>query len=225
MHGDGVRAGLRISIVLLFASGGFAFALPARKAIKNAPRSSSLTFMKRDGACVEGPIAKIDPRAVTVGQSSGPAVSIQRSELLRVSQSEVGSGETGQGDALVFSARSSWADVEAAHLSPHETLLLGLRNGKTIQGRPFRVAPDSIVFKVGLWRKKSYSKSQIVTVDYLRVKPDSVAFDYFAQEAPAMLFFYPDFYDRLKGLEGKVPVRLYNALQPENDAPLGCLQR
>ena len=45
------------------------------------------------------------------------------------------------------------------------------------------------------------------------------------QEAPALLFFYPEFYDRLRGLEGKVPVRLYDALQPENDAPLHCSNR
>ena len=35
-----------------------------------------------------------------------------------------------------------------------------------------------------------------------------------------MLFFYPEFYDQLKGLEGRVPVRLYDAVQHEDNSPL-----
>jgi hypothetical protein len=61
-----------------------------------------------------------------------------------------------------------------------------------------------------------------VTVDYLRVKPDSNGFDYFTQEAPALLFFYPESYDRLKGLEGRIPVRLYDVVMRQDDAPLKC---
>lgn len=171
--------------------------------------------MKRDGVCVDGPIARIEPKAIEIKQANGAPVRIERSDLLQVSQ----------GNALVFSARSSWSDVETVHLQPRESFILKLRNARTIQGRPFRITPDSIVFKIGPWMKKRYGKDQIVTVDYLRMKPDSAAFDYFAQEAPAMLFFYPDFYDRLAGLEGKVPVRLYDALQPENDKPPQCARR
>jgi hypothetical protein len=102
---------------------------------------------------------------------------------------------------------------------------LKLRNGKTVQGKPWRADGAGFVFKIGFWKKNRYAKDEIVTVDYLRVKPNSDVFDYFTQEAPALLFFYPEFYDRLRGLEGKVPVRLYDALQPENDAPLHCSNR
>jgi hypothetical protein len=167
--------------------------------------------MERDGNCVYGPIARIEPKVVTVQTQKGP-VAIARQDLLQVSQ----------GNALVSSARSSWVDVEAVRLMPRESFVLKLRNGRTIKGKPLRVTGDGIVFKRLLWMKQPYSKDQIATVDYLRVKPESDAFDYFAQEAPALLFFYPEFYDRLFGLEGRIPVRLYDALLPEDDSVIKC---
>jgi hypothetical protein len=210
------RGGLRIAaLILLLQWSGFAFSQKAHHdSLQRVPRSTSLTFMRKDGSCVDGPISKIDPKSVTVAQSAQP-VTIVRNDLLQVSQ----------GDALVFSARSSWADVEAVHLLPREAFSIRLHNGKTIKDRPLRVMPDGMVFKLFLWRTKRIGKDQIVTVDYLRMKPESDAFDYFAQEAPALLFFYPEFYDRLGGLEGRIPVRLYDAVRPEDDAPLNCLRR
>jgi hypothetical protein len=213
---DWGRFGFRVAALLLvmqYATVVFAQRHP--HAPKSVTHSASLTFMKKDGACVDGPISKIDPKTVTVQQFQKPPVMIQRNDLLQVSQ----------GDALIYSARSSWADVAAVHLLPHESLMLKMRNGKVIKGRPLFVTPDGIVFKYGLWRKKLYGKDQIVTVDYLRVKPESDAFDYFTQEAPALLFFYPEFYDRLAGLEGRIPVHLYDALLPEDDAQLKCSRR
>jgi hypothetical protein len=170
--------------------------------------------MKKDGTCVDGTISRIQPKAVTVAQVQQSPVMIQRSDLLQVSEA----------NALVFSARSSWADVEAVHLLPREAFSIRLHNGETIKDRPLRLTADGMVFKRFLWLTKRISKNQIVTVDYLRIKPESNAFDYFAQEGPAMLFFYPEFYDRLAGLEGRIPVRLYDAVRPEDDAPLKCLQ-
>jgi hypothetical protein len=213
----GASRGLRIAaLILLLQWSGFVFSQRAhRDSLQRAPRSTSLTFMRKDRSCVDGPIAKIDPTVVTIQQNQKPPVTLQRSDLLRVSQ----------GDALVFSARSSWADVEAVHLLPRESFLVKLHNGKVIKDRPLRVAADGMLFKRFLRRTKRIAKDRIVTVDYLRMRPESDAFDYFAEEAPALLFFYPEFYDRLAGLEGRIPVRLYDAVRPEDDAPLKCLQR
>jgi hypothetical protein len=210
------RGGLRVAaIILLLQCSGIAFGLKTHHSPQSVARSSSFTFMKKDGSCVDGPIAKIEPKAVTITQTAQPPVVIQRSDLLQVSQ----------GNSLVFSARSSWADVEAAHLLPRESFLIKLHNGKIIKDRPLRVSADGMVFKRFLWMTTRIGKAQIVTVDYLRIRPESDAFDYFAQEAPAMLFFYPEFYDRLSGLEGRIPVRLYDAVRPEDDAVVGCSGR
>jgi hypothetical protein len=213
----GASGALRIAVLLLLLQGsGFAFSQKAHHdSLQRVPRSTSLTFMRKDGSCVDGPISKIDPKSVTIAQSAQPPVTIQRDDLLRVRQ----------GDGLVFSARSSWADVEAVHLLPREAFSIRLHNGKTIKDSPLRVTADGMVFKRFLWITKRIGKGQIVTVDYLRMRPESDAFDYFAQEAPALLFFYPEFYDRLAGLEGRIPVRLYDAVRPQEDAPLKCLQR
>ena len=168
--------------------------------------------MKRDGTCVDGPIATITPKSVTVQPPQKAPVTIQRSDLLRVTQE----------DAVLFSARSSWADVEGVHLMSRESFVIKLRTGKTVKGKPYHIEDKAIVFKHGWWPKKVYPKSDLVTIDYLRVKPDAFGFDYFTQEAPALLFFYPEFYDQLKGLEGRVPVRLYDAVRHEDNSPLPC---
>ena len=118
--------------------------------------------MKRDGSCVDGPIAKIEPKAVTVRAQTGPAA-IARQDLLQVSQN----------GSLVYSARSSWADVEAVHLRGPESFELKLHSGKLIKGSPLRVTADGFVFKKFLWLTTKYAKRQIGTVDYLRIKPDS----------------------------------------------------
>ncbi|HEY1903672.1 MAG TPA: hypothetical protein VGG56_14660 [Terracidiphilus sp.] len=202
-------------MLFLLPGGSFASAQHRRRPQKPVTRSASLTFIKKDGTCVDGPISRIDPKTVTVQQNQSQPVLIPRKNLLQVSQ----------GDALVFSARSSWADVQAVRLRPRESFMLRLRNGKVIKGSPLQITADGMVFKHMLWMKKRYAKDQIVTVDYLRLKPDSNVFDYFGQEAPALLFFYPEFYDRLSGLEGRIPVRLYDALLKEDDAPLKCSRR
>jgi len=175
------------------------------------PPNTSMTFLKKDGSCVEGRIAKIEPKALTIQSQSG-AVTLSRPDLLQASQA----------GSLVFSARSSWADVEAVHLRLPEAFELRLRSGKVVKGQPLRITADGFVFKRIAWLTTRYAKNQIVTVDYLRVKPDADGFDYFTQTAPALLFFYPESYDRLKNDEGRIPVRLYDAVQKEDDTVLQC---
>jgi hypothetical protein len=202
--------------VLILSAGGPAFAqFHHRNKVDRAAPSTSLTFIKRDGSCVTGPILKVEPKMVTIKQAQAAPATIERKDLLQASQ----------GDSLVYSARNSWADVEAVHLRPRESFEVKLRSGKLIEEVPLRVTDDGLVYRRFLWLKKPYAKAQIMTVHYLRTKPDSDVFDYFTQEAPALLFFYPESYDRLKGLEGRIPVRLYDAAMPEEDNALKCSSR
>ena len=177
------------------------------------PPSEAMTFIKKDGTCVNGRIANIEPRVLTIQTGTG-AVRVERQDLLQASQS----------GSLVFSARSSWADVEAGHLRLPESFELKLRSGKVVTGHPLRVTDDGFVFKRIAWLTTRYPNSQIATVDYLRMKPDAIGFDYFTQTAPALLFFYPESYDRLKNDEGRIPVRLYDAVMKEDDTALQCPQ-
>jgi hypothetical protein len=207
-----VQSGTRLSVLLaLLAISSLALAKPPRRAAQ-ALRSTSLTFTLKDGSCLDGPIAKITPKSVTIQPPGRPAEAVARDDLRQASQN----------GSILFSARSSWADVEGVHLMSRESFVIKLRTGKTVKGKPYHIEDKAIVFKHGWWPKKVYPKSDLVTIDYLRVKPDAFGFDYFTQEAPALLFFYPEFYDQLKGLEGRVPVRLYDAVQHEDNSPLPC---
>jgi hypothetical protein len=170
--------------------------------------------MRRDGTCVEGPISKVDAKAVTIQPYKKPPISIQREDLLQVKQ----------GDALVFSAVSSWSDVMAAHVVPHEAFVLRTRGGKMAKGMPSQVTHDSITLKEGLVTTE-YSKAEIITIDYLRVKPGTDGWGYFAQESPELLFLFPETYFRLMGPEGTVPVRLFDASKPDVGAILQCSAR
>jgi hypothetical protein len=204
-----------IALLLLLAQSsclGSAQLLHRRRPKPAQPTSTSFTFMKKDRTCVAGPISRIDSGSVTIEPSQAPALTLERADLLQVTQN----------DSVLFSARSSWPDVEAVHLLAHESFLLSLRSGKTIIARPLRVTDDGMIFKRDIWLKQRLPKDQIQTVAYLRVKPNSKVFDYFTQEAPALLFFYPEYYDRLSGLEGRIPVRLYDAVMAQNDSTLTC---
>jgi len=187
---------------------------PKHRAANPAPHSASITFLQKSGACISGPILKIEPKTLTVRQPPNPSILIQRANLLQATQN----------NSLLFSSRSSWADVRALHLLPRESLILHLRNGTQVTGRPAEITDTGVLFRYGSFLKKTYPKTQIATVDYLRLKPDSAAFDDFAQQSPALLFFYPESYDHVSGLEGRVPVRLYDAIQPEDNTPIKCPQ-
>lgn len=61
--------------------------------------------MELDGTCIDGPLSKADAATVVVQPYGKPPVTIPRPNLLQISQ----------GDARIFSAVSSWVNVEQAH--------------------------------------------------------------------------------------------------------------
>lgn len=172
--------------------------------LSHLSHSASLTFVQRDGTCIIGPISKADATTITVQPYNKSPVILRRDDLFQVSQ----------GDAIIYSGRSSWADVTNAHVYPREALVLTLTSGKVIKGKPLKADANTIRLKYGL-KSILFPKSDIKTVDYLRLKPESDGFDFMLQEAPYMTFFYPEFYYRAMGLEGRIPVRLYDASKPE----------
>jgi hypothetical protein len=181
--------------------------------LDHVTRSAAFTFMQRNGKCVTGNISQADAATITVQQLDKSSIAIQRDALYQVIQ----------GNALLFSARSSWADVVGVHLYPNETLLVTMRGGKQVRGKPVMVSADAIILKHGL-SKTRYPKMEIATIDYLRAKPPTDSFQATLQEAPYALFFYPEFYHRMAGLAGRIPVRLFDAAKPEDNAPLSCLE-
>jgi hypothetical protein len=199
---EAVMFGLLISCIC-------AGAQSAGDPLRKAGASSTLTFLTKDGSCWRGTVLKADPTSITVQPLKEKPVGLRRDELLQVSQ----------GNALVFSARSSWLDVVNVHLYPRELLVLVTKTGKKIEGVLVNAGSDSITIKHGLTTSK-LPKAEVLTVDYLRWRPASDGFNIALEESPWALVFYPEFYGRVAGAEGKVAVRLYDASKPEDDSKL-----
>lgn len=184
--------------------------------LEHVSHASSLEFMLRDGTCVYGPFSKVTATEITVHPYGEPSMPIQKADLLQISQ----------GNALLFTTFNSWDNVEleAKEIYPREAFLLRLKNGKLVRGKPTAADSDDISLKHG-FVTTGYKRSEIGTVDYLRLKPETDGFDSFAQEAPVLLFFDPEFYYRAIGLEGRIPVRIYDAAKPITGTAPKCLTR
>lgn len=184
--------------------------------LRHVSHSATLTFVQRDGTCIDGSISEITATTITVQSHGKPLLTIGHADLVQISQ----------GSALLFTASNSWSNVEqqAGQVYPREAFVLKLRSGKVLKGKPTRVSPDTISLKHGFVTTE-YRKDQVATVDYLRLKPESDEFDYFSQEAPALLFFDPEFYYRAIGLEGRIPVRLYDGARPASEMVTNCQRK
>jgi hypothetical protein len=206
---------LLLFVMLALFMKTFAFAQSSNatstEPLNGITHSSLLTFKERSGGCVFGRIKQADASSVTVRTDKNESVILKRDDLLQVTQ----------GNAPLFSGRSSWADVTQAHVLVHEKLLVKLKNGKKAAGKPVAVRADEITLRDGVVKNR-FAKSEIATVDYVRVKPETNDFLYLAQEAPFLLFFDPEFYGRMAGLEGTVTVRLYDWTEPEDNSALTC---
>lgn len=180
--------------------------------LANVTHSASFTFAKRDGTCIKGTIQNVSGRTVTVQPFQHAPVIIQRDDLLRV----------GHGDALLYSARSSWDDVMGVLPYPREELAIVLKDGRRTKGKSLKIATDSITLRHA-FSTTTYLKKNISSVDYLRLKPETDNFDFLSEEAPFLLLFNAETYYRAAGLEGRIPVRLYDASKPEDNSHL-CTQ-
>jgi len=215
-----IRLWSPFGLLLFIAIGYSAFlstlggAPSASESLNHVTGSATFTFIRRDGTCVTGRIAKADTKSMTIQPFGLPPITLERGSLLQVIQ----------GNALLFSARSSWADVASVHVYPHEVLVLKIRSAKEVRGAPLKVTPGSISLKHALG-KTVYPKADIDIVDYLRVKPATDSFMSTLDEFPYALFLEPEFYYRVAGLEGRIRVRLYDASKPEDDSPVNCSGR
>jgi len=180
------------------------------KALDSVTHSATMTFVRKDGTCIRGLISKTDAITITVQPFRQTPVILDWASLLQVYQ----------GDALVYSARSSWQDVVDTHPYHREAFRLTLKDARTFKGSPVKVMADSITLKTG-FRTIVLAKSEITTVDYLRLKPETDGFDLFLEEAPYVLLFDPESYYRALGLEGRLAVRLYDASKPEDTGAAG----
>ncbi len=177
--------------------------------LEGTSHSSTLIFVTKDGTCLRGTVSKADAASITVQPFKQQPVRLQRDTLLQVSQ----------GNALLLSTRSSWLDVVNTHLYPREFLTVVTKSGKQVKGTVVAVGSVGITIKHGL-TTSVFSKADIASVDYFRWRPATDSFNLALEEAPWALAFYPEFYGRVAGIEGRVGVRLYDASKPEDNTAI-----
>ena len=169
--------------------------------------ASTLYVVQQDGSCIRGMLSKTDQKSLTITPFQKQPITLQWDQLAQVSQ----------GDALLFTARSSWAQVIRTHLYPREALVVVTKVGKRYKGKPLAVTDRDITMSHGL-HKVVITRSDVALIDYLRDKPATDNFLFVLEEAPWALVFYPELYGRMVGLEGRIPVRIYDVSKPEDDS-------
>ena len=197
----------------VWAFGSRVTALPQEptRTLDTVTHDARYTLTRLDRTCVFGPIVKSDATALTVKPYNEVPVTIARSDIAQVSQ----------GLDLVYSSLSSWYDVIHVHVYPGETLVVVTQSGKTIKGTPTNTTADSITLRHG-FTTTVYKKEDIARIDWLRKRPATDNFEFVLEEAPWAIIFYPEFYSRVTGLEGRIPVRLYDSSKPETKLPPHC---
>jgi hypothetical protein len=157
-------------------------------ALKNLTRKRDYTILKRDRQCVDGEIAAVTDHNLTVKHfrqwdkpPTREKIAIERAEILRI-------GERINAIDVVYSGRSSWADVKAlVEISPPEHALIVMKDGRRREGIPATVSDETLKFRGGS-DLNQIPKQDIAKVYYVRVKPVSASMEDSARE---MIFLDP----------------------------------
>lgn len=181
-------------------------------------RTNVYTVALRGGTCEEGSIVKLDSNSLVFRNASPDRqLTIARSDILRV-------GEGTKVHEVLFSGRSSWADVRASLPAPREHLILALKSGQQLKAVSIRTSDSDLTFKTG-GKQVTIAKSDIGRVLYVRFKPLSAGYQWFAQEAPYLVYFTPKGWQYALKINAMISVPLYDADLTEDDSPVTCPPR
>jgi len=216
-----VRIGTRILAAhLILAVQGFSATSPDPwEALRHVTWRTTYIILDVRGNCISGRIKSLTNESVTVkyfewshGLPQPRTITLERSDVLRISDGQ-------KPIDVVYSGRSSWADVRALHaIHPGEAVLLITKDGTRHKGR-FSEVPDSEVkLKQGA-KTVQIAKSDVSQVYYIRGKPLTERALYSAQE---LAFFDPALWPYLLHVPPKVSVRVYDAAMPEDNGPCEC---
>jgi hypothetical protein len=173
---------------------------------------TSLLFVTRGNVCETGQIVRIDQTSVEIRNLQKQSMRLKLSDLVMI-------GENLDSHNLVYSGESSWDDVLNSRPAPHkETLLIETKAGKSYRVDPMKVTDQQIEFK-GLHDNEVLTKSEIATVDYLRMAPISDDTEYLIQET---VLIAPSVWWAYLGLGRRINVRLYDASLPERETKRVC---
>lgn len=163
----------------------------------------------RDGECRYGTLSSVGEQVLVVGADSGLGIAFKRSQIARVSDEL-----TDLTRGIVFSARSSWFDVQAARPTGTEYLHIVTKDGVERKWKHPVISDDSIASE-GI----TVGKTEVRYVFYVRSKPLSVDDEYYHPKAIKLFAATPWFTDLVPG---KISVPLYSSDLAEDNSPMTC---
>jgi hypothetical protein len=174
-------------------------------------------LVDRDLHCYSGKIARVTAQSVAIQDGKKPPVTIERKDLLRL-------GEFLTPASVIYSGRSSWADVQKLpHHPPHDAVDVRVvtHEGKEYSGKLIATSDTGLTVSAG-HQKVDISKPVVSQVFYLRYKPMSPGTEYAYDESFVFQVFDPALWPYLLGAAPKIAVRLYDSSQPEENSPIVC---
>jgi hypothetical protein len=198
---------IAIFTVLSLTGISYAFGQAVDKHLGQLQHDRVYSFLLKDGSCKFGELAKSNKQSVTIRSGGQPDTSVPIADVVQF----------GQGPELFYDSRSSWVDVQGAKLYARESMLVTLKDGKVISGKPRKVDADTLSLEQA-FSTKTISKQDVQSVITLKLRPATASFEFVQEEAGFFQIFYPEFYERVFRTEGRVPVRLYDSSLPEDDS-------
>ncbi len=193
------------------------------------PRRTNFLFLERDLTCHFGQITAVTDQSVVV-HTNKLDVTVMRSHLLRVQRGEqISQPNSPYGAlALVYSGRSSWADIMAFMplLSKYPSFQIPMSvataSGKLQKGNLKEVTETEIVLRDSFGKETRVARTEVSRVSYVRSKPlnDNQEFEW--DELAMLRIFDPVLYPRLFHVGDTMSVRLYDRTVPEDDSPVQC---
>ena len=183
--------------------------------VKQVTRRTNYIFVTRDHDCLGGKVKHIDESVITIMRRNAPEITIQRTDLLRIT-----SGEWAPG--VIFSGRSSWSDVvNIAGKHFYATIAVLTKSGQEHKGKLLSVSDKAMALESS-GKNVTIAKNEVSTVSYIRPKPLSESAAYADDELAWMKIFDPQLWPRLLHLQSLLSIRLYDASLPEGNSAIVC---
>jgi hypothetical protein len=183
--------------------------------LQTVTHGRSYTVLGRQGKCISGKIGKVTTDYVSLKLSNGTDVNIERHDVLRV---------TSYPSYVIYSGRSSWADVREYLSYPTEAVRVTLKAPPTeYVGKGELVSEVDITMSQPRGHVK-LKKSQISTVDIISYTPLSDGNEYWAEECgiTPICVLNVGLWPRLLGFGPRMRVRLFDSSLPEDNTPVPC---
>jgi len=199
---------LNIALLLTFACESSVFAAEAEtpwEALRHLPKRHVYTVLNRDGTCVTGEFISVTDSGFVVKKDQ--ELLLPKPNIVRISAGEMADVHT-----TVYSARSSWADVQALQSPPYySNLRLVTADARQFAGALIGVTSDQLILTVD-GKEMRFSKEFLARVFLAGKKP--------AYEESG-LHWSPKDLSR-KVISPMQPIPLYEASARQDDSKVEC---